>query len=307
MARTTILSTYTGDDWSHARAQTGHYTEVEYRAWRDVARPLKVDLLRASVQWFKNGRFSKYWRQTADGWEKVRRPIKPTLVYDRTRTFKKKSGAPLYFVKPLRQEIARHIPLYNTPEFSEIMDNKLYQALIFPSHMPRTQLLSADSVFKNPRGKWVVLKQLEGSAGQQVIITRKKSVAVDVPMIEQEFVPVTSGGVTKDLRIMFIGRTPQYAFHRIAPKGSLYTNVYMGAKVEMVSLSEIKSVLRYAQEIMQPLNVFPKKVFTLDFLIHQKTRKPYLIETNTMPGTDTFSQALLHKILRNLTVHLTAR
>ena len=307
MSQKTILSIFTGDDWHAQEAQTGKYTEIEYRAWRDVAKPMGVQLLRASVRWFKRGRFVKYWRQTSDGWEKSTRPVRPTLVYDRTRTFEKKTGRPIFFVKQLRQEISRALPLFNVPEFSEVMDNKLYQAMIFRKWMPKTRVWVAGQTVPNPQGKWIVLKQPEGSAGLQVYITRKKRFPVDKTLLQQEFVPATHNGQTRDLRIMFIGNQPQYAFHRVAPKGSLYTNVYLGAKVEMVPLSEIRPILKLSKEIARPLAVFPKKIFTLDFLVHHLHKKPFLIETNTMPGTDTFSQALLHKILRNLTRHLIER
>lgn len=297
---------YTGDDWHRQHAQTGIYAEREYRAWHAVAKPLGIRLVRGSIQWCKNGRFIKYWRITDEGWEKVSRSIRPTLVYDRTRTFNKKTGAPLPYVEAMRSDVSEHLPVYNLPQFSDLMDNKIYQAVVFRRFMPRTQVLLAGSTFYNPRGAWVVVKLPEGSSGQQVTITRRKRLAIEHTSIQQEFVPATTDGKTKDLRIVYVGTKPQYAFHRVAPKGSLYTNVYMGATIEMVKLDEIKSILRLAREIARPLAIFPKKVYSLDFLIHAQRKKPYLIETNTMPGTDPLEADTLHRYLVSLTKHLFA-
>ncbi len=302
----TIFVIYTGDDWELKKPSTSPDLEHEYRTWQRVSKAFNVAFLRGSIQWFENGHFKKYWRMLPEGgWEKVDKPIKPTVVHDRTRLLDRRSGKPFYYVKPMRHQIAEVLPMVNLPEFSELVDNKLYQAMMFPKFMPPTSLLLPGTVFKNDTSGYAVIKQLEGSSGRQVMITKERDIKISRISIEQQFIQAKSNGHMKDLRIAFIGEEPQYALHRVAAKGSLYTNVTQGATVEFVNLKDIARILKVADEIIVPLMIFPKKIFTLDFLIDNKSRHPYLIETNTMPGTYRgFEQKLLENIMFNLTRHM---
>jgi glutathione synthase/RimK-type ligase-like ATP-grasp enzyme len=123
-------------------------------------------------------------------------------------------------------------------------------------------------------------------------------------MLEQEFVAATVGGVLKDIRITFTGNKVQYAYYRIAPRGTLYTNVHFGARMEFINLRDIAPLVRHARDVARPLAIFPKKIFCLDFLVDAKQRKPLLIESNSMPGMDGFTDAGYHRLLSDVTAHL---
>ncbi|MFO0702931.1 MAG: hypothetical protein U0514_03690 [Candidatus Andersenbacteria bacterium] len=299
-----LVVTYTPDDWWRtAPSFLPHGLGRAYRVWSRVCRRRRIQLYRASVGWYQAGHFTKYWRARADGtWEKVRRPLVPQLVYDKTEDIDAR-GNPVPWVRARRQDIARRHPMFNTPEFTNLLDNKLYQAVAFREFMPRSWLVERGTTIHNPLGRTMVIKRFFGQGGSYVTITRARRFTVAQDSLRQDFVPATRAGLLKDVRIVFIGTQPQYAFHRVAKAGSLLTNVHQGGVVEMVPLRAVRTVLRATQPILAKLAPFPKKLFALDFLVHARRRHPYLIETNTVPGTDGFSEELLERLYSNLTDH----
>lgn len=301
-----LLTLYTGDDWKLKQPVMTNGLDRSYAAWGRVARRRKFILTRASIQWYHGGKFTRYWQYDwhANHWVKFRKPIKPSGIYDKARTYDPTTGDVLLSLLGRKREIAEKILMVNLPQFSELVDNKLNQAVIFNAAMPVSKIWMPGSVLTNPRGKQVVLKALGGSGGTYVKITRSKRVAVKSLSIEQEFIEATKAGVLRDIRICYIGDEPQYVYSRVAKPGSLYTNVHMGASMEFMKLSEIKGLLKLCDKLMRPLRVFPKRVLSFDFLIDVKKQRPFLVETNTMPGTNNFSDELLERFFGNITKYV---
>ncbi|MFH0830723.1 MAG: hypothetical protein V1895_01530 [Parcubacteria group bacterium] len=301
-----LLTLYTGDDWGLKQPVMTNGLDRAYAAWGRVMKKRKNLLTRASIQWYHQGRFTRYWQYDWDAnyWHKVRKPLRPSGIYDKARTYNPKAGEHLAALLGRKHEIADSIRMVNLPQFSELVDNKLNQAVIFNQAMPASRLWMSGSRLKNPRGKRIVLKALGGSGGTYVKITRRKYIAVRHLSIQQEFIEATKNGLLRDIRICFIGDKAQYVYSRVARPGSLYTNVHMGATMEFMKLSEIKDLLKLCDKLMQPLRVFPKKIMSFDFLIDVKKNRPFLVETNTMPGTNNFSDALLERFFSNITSYV---
>ncbi|MFO0702932.1 MAG: hypothetical protein U0514_03695, partial [Candidatus Andersenbacteria bacterium] len=226
-----LLILYTGDDWTKRQPSEGTYSTV-YRIWHTVCQQRGIELHRASLRWFDGRRFTKHWRLSSGGaWDKVTHPLLPDVVYDLTRSYDRATGALLPLVHTQRLAISRVTEIVNRPAFADLVDNKANMAVIFHGYMPRTTLRLPGDVVRNPRRRFVVLKGLEGSGGEQVTITKRPLLHVTHPAVEQEFVAATVGGVLRDVRIAFTGERVQYAYYRIARRGTLYTNVHFGARM----------------------------------------------------------------------------
>jgi hypothetical protein len=305
MARRSIVAVYSDSDWHQAQTAQSPLMKQRYGIWGEVCRGKKVDLLRASVTWFHNGHFKQYWRYAGEGtWEKVRRPVQPTAGFDVLEQFDKKTGDLLPEYYPNASKVAKYVPLVNIPEFTMLVGNKLNQAAIFYKHAPRARMWRPGETLLNPKGKVVVLKKIAGSGGQFVMITRQKKIKIDEVRVQQEFISAGKNGVLHDVRICFVGDEPQYAYKRIASAGNLYTNIRQGATMEWLNFSQIRGLIKHAKEVAKPLHVFPKRHFSLDFLIEARTGKPYLVEATNFPGTANFSDALMERYMSNLTTHI---
>ncbi len=288
-----ILVLYAGDDFG--RKQPAHRAGLRnmYNHWQAIAKARGYDLLRASIQWFEDDHFFQYWRHVGNStWEKVT-GVKylPSSIYDQAAYLDRKTGHFLPNVYPIKLKISKIVPLLNQPEFTILVDNKLNQSVIFSKFMPKTTLYLKGDVARNPQKQIMVLKRLHGSGGKTVDITRASRFRFIRPTIEQEFIAAKQNGQLKDLRIVFNGDDARYAYHRIAKSRSLFTNVHQGAKTLWVELDDIPEVIDLARKIMRPLRVFPKKVYSLDFLVDSQTNKPFLIEANTAPGFSVFRTA----------------
>jgi hypothetical protein len=301
-----ILILYTGDDWEVEKPRHSDAQAFGYKTWGELCNESNIKLTRASIQWFKDGKFMKYWEFDGD-WIKVNEPILPTVVYDKSRNYDSETGVVLNDVIAKKKEINSIIPLLNTPEFSELLDNKLNQSLIFHQFMPKTVLVNR-GYFKNEDGKKVVIKEFYGSGGKKVSFPDERQIEIKSTSLVQEFLDgKNEHGVLQDYRIVFIEDKPQYMLSRIAKENSLYTNFHQGAKVEFINLNEYTNIVNYALEISKTLEVFDRRIFSLDFLKERDTGKLYLIEINTMPGLDVFdehSKQILIQYLRNLNNYL---
>src|SRR3972149_8043443 len=122
-----LLNLYTGDDWKLKQPVMTNGLDRAYGAGGRVAKKRKVLLTRASIQWYHRGRFSRYWQFDWDTnhWQKVRKSIKPSGIYDKARTYDPKTGEQLASLLGGKHGIADHIRMVNLPQFSELVDNKL--------------------------------------------------------------------------------------------------------------------------------------------------------------------------------------
>src|SRR3990167_4585286 len=209
-----LLSLYTGDDWPKSKPVLGPGLQRAYDIWHTLLAQRSVGLLcRASAAWYYRGRFTKYWRHNKDGsWTKVKATLRPTIVYDKTRAYDSKTNALLQSVYRARHEMVRHSEVVNNPFFTDLLNNKLYQAVIFKKSMPITSFWPPRTLLSNPLGKTIVLKDLHGSGGKYVYISNRKRVFVKKPSVQQNFVAGSVAGRLQDIRLAFVGDKPIYAY-----------------------------------------------------------------------------------------------
>ncbi len=297
-----LLVLYTRDDWDIEDLKLSAGIQRSFEVWRDILEKKGIQLGRASIRWFEAKHFNRYWSMRADGtWEKIEQNVWPTYLYDKTRTYNPKNGQSIPEILAIKQNISEKIRMLNTLEFTNLIENKLNQAVVFSEFMPSTRLLLPGYQIKNPDKQNVVLKRLYGSGGRQVKISDAKTISVREMLVRQQFVKATKEGKLRDIRVGFIGDEPQYAYYRIAKKGDLFTNVHQGATMRFEKLSNIKSLLEFSARVAEPLKVFRKKIFSLDYLIDAKTGQPFLIEANSMPGFENFPDDALEKFFTSLT------
>jgi glutathione synthase/RimK-type ligase-like ATP-grasp enzyme len=306
----TLLIQYNYEDWDKIAADVSEHSNRYYMIWNHLLRQRGIQMVRASMLWYQNMQFDKYWLVNKYGvWEKVDKPIRPTWIYDRTRSHELGTGdiSPRIYLK--RHEINKHYPMVNLPEFTNLFDNKLFQYMIFHKHMPKSRYLAPGATLQNPQGKRLVIKRFGGASGQYVQITNSKKITVSDDSLVQEFVNARKRGVLQDIRTMFIGDQSVYVYTRVAAPTSLYTNVHKGASFYFLDRKQpwLKKLLAHAVRIAGPLRVFPKRVYSLDFLYDAKTNRPLLIESNVTPGTDWFTDDQLVHYLTILTDHITSK
>ncbi len=305
MAIKTHLVLYAGDDWAKKQPNVRTF-QHSYEVFRDVLTKKDMQLARSSIKWYRAGTFSRYWLLDQDGtWQKVKKPLKPLVVEDRTRTYDS-TGSSNALYDHARVDISQHIQMFNSPEFTLLVDNKLNQAVIFKDYMPATTLWLPGDVVQNRGSNPIVLKNLGGSGGQFVKILKTRRQRVDSIQIQQEFVQASKRGTLKDSRIVFVGDKPIYGLQRTAGKGSYHTNIHHGGTSQLVSLKSLGSLVAHATKIAAVFDMFPKKLFSLDFMVDTKSNKPYLIECNSQPGIDTLNNdpTIAHSYFTALSKHI---
>ncbi len=302
MSKRTVLSLYTGDDWARSKPTLGPGLQSAYDVWHVLLKRRGVGLTRASAAWYRQGYFTKHWRHNLDGsWTKVTAKLRPTIVYDKTRAYDSKTNALLRDVFAARHDMMNYSEVVNNPYLTDLLNNKLYQAVIFKKGMPQTTFWPPLSTLTNSRRQTIVLKDLHGSGGKYVYISQQRKIAVKKASVQQAFVAGTVNGRLQDIRIAFVGDKPIYAYSRVAKTGSLYTNVHRGAHMEWLKLSDLKSLLKLSAELARPLEIFKKRFYSLDYIIDPKAKKPYLIEANNMPGSANFPDEVLEHFFGTLT------
>lgn len=302
--RKSALILYSMENWNKPdKGETEGLQRSNY-VWNKILRRRGFRLYKASIRWFKNGHFTKFREHLPEtGWRDIKKPMLPTFVHDKTYTVDLKTGEPVIEHELAKTELNKKVPFYNYLQFTQLVENKLNQAALFYKFMPRTTLWLPGDKIKNPSGQNIVLKQLFGSGGHRVWIRTRKNINIEDVMLQQQFIKATKKGVLRDIRLTFIGDKPMYAYYRIAKPGNLFTNVHQGAHMEFEKLSRIKSLIKYALQVAAPLRIFPKKVYSLDFLIDAKTSKPFLVEINSKPGYENFSTDTLERYFTELNRH----
>lgn len=307
----TLLILYNDDDWNLESPDYTTSQKFAYNRWGDLAdRELNVQLLRASQRWFQNGVFKKYWKYNNKirVWEKINGEILPTVVYDKSRVYDNITQQILPEYISVRKEIDKHVNVVNSPEFTELFTSKLNQSIIFKEFMPETKIIDQGKTLKNPDSDYLVIKNFYGSGGKQVNITNDSEVVINERSVIQKFIDgKDQDGKLQDIRIVFIGDEPQFALNRTAKEGSLYTNFHQGAKVSFTDLANVPGTLEICKKIIKKMEIFPSKVFSLDFLIESKSEQHYLMELNTMPGLDVFNESsieIMDSYLVNLSKYL---
>lgn len=250
-----------------------------------------VKLVVCSYSWFSSekGVFEKGWFFNGNEWLREYN-IRPELIYDKLRV---NEESHLF-----KKNISSNIPIVNDPDFTFLVNNKLYTSMLFPEYLKKCFLvadkLEAVEAAKKIKGKNAVLKPLVGSGGQGVVIIPKNEVKNDDLKVEeqllcQEFIDSSDGidGLTDglhDLRLIFINDKLIYSYLRIPKEGALLANVSKGGTMEIVKKKDLpKSVYPLIKKIQKRFEVYSKKIYTIDIMFDQDQR-PWIVELNTMPG-----------------------
>jgi glutathione synthase/RimK-type ligase-like ATP-grasp enzyme len=291
-----IIVVYTGDDWKETIPISGLETRKSFEDFHNRGIKKGIEIFRASIDWYdtKNNKFIKSWAYRNGKWLKVKKPVKPDLIFDKI------AGKYDFQLFDWKMEISKKVKFFNHPLFRVIFDNKFTQYIYLKEFMAKSflvtnkkELLTASKEIKSSK---IVVKPLYGSGGSGIIINEKNKAVhskIKYPVLVQEFVKSDKGipGFSKrkevsDLRMIFINRKLIYALSRVAKKGSLFTNFHKGATAILVKDKFIPlSAKKTANQIIKKLSIFPEANYSLDF-IFKNSGKPVLVEMNTTPGFD---------------------
>lgn len=283
-----ILILYTGDDWHLDQPEHKERFKRSYSYWGDLCASRDIKLVRSEINWFNGENFAKYWEYNPNtkAWEKISNNFNPDVVYDKARIYDKTNGhleSGLYNKKIL---VASKYKFINPPEASLFLDNKINQLVLFNKYLPNSKFVPANTSVNN--NSKLVIKLPYGSGGNQVQISEDRNIKISENSIIQDFIDAKVNDELRDYRLVFIGSELVYAASRIAEKDSSFTNTNKGAHSEIVDMNTIPFLVEKAKEISQPLSVFPKLIYSLDFIVETQSNKPYLMEFNSTPGVGVF-------------------
>ena len=293
-----LVILYHGDDWAEKTPLgSAPETRKSFEEFYEFARARGINVFRESIQWFDEDLFTflKSWAYADKEWTKIEKPLTPTALFDKT------SGKYDYQLFTLKMKISKKIPVINSPFFRALFDNKFSQYLAFSEYMPNTLLaenqIQFSAAIKNIATEKVVVKEIYGSGGKQVVIEEKNALkglytSFEYPVILQDFIEtagipdVSEKNSIADLRLVYVRGSLIYALSRIAKEGSFHTNFHQGAKALLVPIEKIPaSCLKMAEEIQKKLVFFEDANYSLDFMF-TRNGVPFFIEMNTTPGFD---------------------
>lgn len=260
-----------------------------YEKLYSMAEAENLEIYRASYEWFDwdAGEFSNAWSFSKGEWTRVHGVI-PDIIYDKTKHHASSQLA--------REKLSNRFKIFNDPDFTLLLSNKLYTSLLFPEFMKRNMLVRskddlAEVISKIETDK-IVFKPASGSGGDGVVIMEKEDIyssEIKYPIIAQEFIDSSNGikGLTQethDLRVVIVNEKVVYAYIRTPKKGSLLANLAQGGTMKIVPLEKIpSSVLDIIDIVKEKLRVFGDSIYTIDLMFDEKN-VPWVIELNTMPG-----------------------
>lgn len=255
----------------------------------EMGRERGLLLVWSSLKYFDGNKFTAYSKYDAkkDEWVKVRKPIKPHFIYDKSLFKYERIG-----IKERFSEIA---PLVNPPQMQIIAADKMATYITFkkhmvPSHLVRTPEELQAAIKKVPTSK-VVIKTPRGLCGEGVYILSKKEAKkfkINAPYLVQQFTDSKAGipGLFKgmhDLRLVFVGNKLVQSYIRTAPKGKLKANIAQGGTRIFVPLKKVpKKVKEIAKTFQYAFGDFPNTIYSVDFM-YDKGKKPYVVEINNTP------------------------
>jgi glutathione synthase/RimK-type ligase-like ATP-grasp enzyme len=288
--------TYWGDDWNSKLPISNKITRHAFEGWHVMGSKKNIAMYRASIDWYdmQKNVFTKAWAFRNGKWIKIKEDIRPDLVYDKI------AGRHDFAAFDKKLHMSRQVKMFNNPMMRTMINNKLFQYMIFGEFMPESFFAmnknELAAVAEKIKSKKIVVKPLYGSGGDGIVIFEKKKALnkkYQYPVFVQEFVISEKGipGFSKkkeisDLRLVYMNHKLSYALSRIAKKGSLFTNLHKGASGVVVHSKYIpKEVSKIAAVVIKKMKLFPEAEYALDF-IFSNSGKPYLIELNTTPGID---------------------
>jgi len=287
-----VLILFGKSNWRKSRPFENKDYQYSYEYFYSLCKDNGIQMFRASYQWYnyeKNiFKYAWIYEDKNAQWKRVLN-IKPDLIFDKT-----KARLEVYYKKEL---IAKSYKFINDLEFTQIIDNKFLNALLFEKWSKRSWLANTKDelgmILPKIKTSRVVLKPLAESGGKDVIILRKKEVlqkAIPKKLwLVQEFIDSADGipGFSKgphDLRLVCVNNKLVYALMREPAKGKLLANLAQGGSLTIVPLDKIpKSVFPILEKANQILETFNPRIYSIDFMF-DKQKRPWVVELNSMPG-----------------------
>lgn len=287
-----VLILFGKSKWRKSRPFENKDYQYSYEYFYTLCKKSGIQMYRASYEWYdyKKNIFKYAWiyEDKNAQWRRVFN-IKPDLIFDKT-----KARLEIYYMKEL---ISQKYQFINNLEFTQIIDNKFLNALLFEKWSKKSWLVNSreelTTVLPKIKTSRIVLKPLAESGGKDVLILRKKKsyekVRAGKLWLVQEFIDSSSGipGFSKgyhDLRLVFVNDKLLYALMRQPAKGKLLANLAQGGSLRIVPLDKIpKSVYPIIGQANQILETFNPRIYSID-LMFDKKKKPWVVELNSMPG-----------------------
>jgi hypothetical protein len=254
---------------------------------RDTLAEKGVNLVLITQQnpYVGNGQFFGYWQLTSDRrFEAVKKPIKPTLIYDKGH---------IDFNDGF-------LNFFNSHDFARLGRNKYTQSVIANNFMPRTQLVcSADdyeAVLANIKTEKIVAKPLNLNGGNGVTLYDRNNLNDNqfFPVIMQEFIE-TNGGIDgmvsgrHDIRLYIIDGEAVMCSIRQPAKDGWLSNTHQGGTIHYYTKEEINpELIKFAQPVIEKFDQFGGKFYSIDFM--HGDNGWYMVEMNDRPGTPAYFQ-----------------
>lgn len=226
--------------------------------------------------------FKSYWEPDGDQWVEHEESITVDLIFVKS----------VHMTETLDADarIACH------REIERINDDKYAMYEFFSEFMApcyRIDAHSWDEVMAKITTDLVVLKPVDGSCGEGIVIGKKSELSpADLlptsPYLAQEFLDGSAGipGIVEghhDMRVIVYNGVPRIVNVRKAPAGSLLANVALGATLQALDFSEIpEAALDLVKAVDRKLAAYSPRIYTIDIMY--AAGKPYLVEINTAPG-----------------------
>ena len=201
----------------------------------------------------------------------------------------------------------------NSREAIDICSDKYRTSLVLAEAdlpTPRTALLTDEDMIEDHHeqvgGKFpVVAKTLRGSKGIGVFIldsevSLKSTIQAfrksteNEELILQEYIPINN-----DMRIIVLDGKVTAVMKRDKAKGDFRSNFSMGAKVSGVKIS--KELKKLALDAAKAIGCYYCGV---DIALSKRTKKPYILEVNSSPGSEGIEQATGTNIVGDFVDHI---
>lgn len=149
---------------------------------------------------------------------------------------------------------------------------------------------SIDAIIKSLGGAPLIIKLVEGTEGEGVVLAETNSAAKSVisafkqlntNVIVQEFIKESSG---RDIRCFVIGNKVVASMERIANEGEYRANFHLGAEVK-----EVKITKEEEKMAIKAAKVMGIDVAGVDIL--RSNRGPLILEINSSPGLEGIEKA----------------
>ncbi len=162
---------------------------------------------------------------------------------------------------------------------------------------------SIDGIIKSLGGAPLIIKLVEGTEGEGVVLAETNSAAKSVisafkqlraNVIVQEFIKESSG---RDIRCFVVGGKVVGSMERIANEGEYRANFHLGAQVKKIKVTKEEE-----QMAIKASKVMGMDVAGVDIL--RSNRGPLILEINSSPGLEGIEKATGDNITKHMIEHI---